>query len=138
MKSTVLVVMVLMSIGQTAKAGFDCSNASGGPEVVTEHLEEISFSFKDDPARIKIVTEENQEIQMTGFVTHLSTRVGSHYNYKLPVDGLQFYVNESVKVVHNPGCKPGGRVTCDFDWITTFTGKLSLNGISYELDCKPN
>jgi hypothetical protein len=85
---------------------------------------------------VAIVTSQKDEIQMTAQVSNRATRVGSQISYKLPVEGVSFSISEFSQFVKGPGCKPGGRITCDYEWSSTYLGYLTFNGKPYELNCQ--
>lgn len=133
MKTKIVAIAVLLLSGSFSHAGFDCQHSEVSVKAV--HESKI-HGFKDSLGKVLIATAEKDEVQMSAKVGKWNTRAGSQYNYQLPVEAISFSVSEFSHLVTNSGCKPGGRVTCDYDWSSSYVGYLTFNGKSYELDCK--
>ncbi len=130
-----IIMGILLLSGSFSHAGFECQEGAGLVNVTAVH-EQNAYAFLTYPAKVVISTSAKEEVQMSAQVSTRNTRVGSQYHYKVPVDGIHFSVSEFSNLVKAPGCKPGGRITCDLDWSSTYVGYLTLNGKSYELDCQ--
>jgi hypothetical protein len=131
---TILIGALLLS-GSFSHAGFECQHGTGLITVTAEH-EDGAFDFHDKVAKVVIATSEADDIEMSAVVRKLPTRIGSLYTYKLPIEGVSFSVREFTNLVANPGCNPKGRVTCDYDWSSSYVGSLTFNGKSYDLVCQ--
>ena len=139
MKAKLILIASLMIYGGYSHAGFKCEAQEDGLLVVAQHELPDVFS-EGESGELKILTDNGEEIQMSLLVSKRFSRLDVGYDYQLPVEGVIFSVEESSGVFTPPGCHPGGRMTCDFDWNaqSTYIGHLTLNGKNHDLDCKAN
>tara|TARA_B100000749_G_C18450058_1_gene475955 strand:+ start:5919 stop:6332 length:414 start_codon:yes stop_codon:yes gene_type:complete len=135
MKLKIAILVLSILAHGAAQAGFQCESEEVGLVVVAEHTSN-PFGLSEEPALVKITTSTGDEIQMTSLVSAMQTRAGVSYSYALPVNDVWLSISEFSHWVSQPGCVPGGRATCDYQWSSTFKGYLTLNGVSNALDCQ--
>ena len=143
-------LMVILTLGSlSANAGFECTQKNGHLKVTvvpsTKEGENYSQSNQPDPLAfnanpvdsvITIHGDELEKLQVIGQLQVFPTRVGSFYNYKIADSEVAFSITERTHFSSPVDCQTSRRITCDIEWISTFTGNLQLKGESYDLDCK--
>lgn len=69
---------------------------------------------------------------------HFMGRGGDTYKFKLKDKNGQLHnvnIYGQTIIEKNPGCHPGGRMTCDFNVVTSYTGHLYSNKVNHAITC---
>jgi hypothetical protein len=130
-KTKLMILVTLLLGGSVSYASFECFEKSGKVKVVALH------NKLDSTGLVFISVAGQKKLELKTQVEALSNRLGNYYSYEFPDDETRLHIKETNKLVNSyPGCQNGRRITCDYDWVTSYVGHLELNGKSYALACK--
>lgn len=135
MNTKIAIAAVFLLYGSFSQAGFECKQSAGQVRVMAVHDGAISSS-ESKSGKLTITTSEFDMVELDAQIKNIPTRVGGRYIYKLPIESISFSISEFTSLITNPGCRPGRRMTCDYEWSSSYVGYLTFNGKSYELSCQ--
>ena len=127
-----------LALGALPEAQGPLSCVATDGSYTIEVAQEVS-SYLNQSGEVELTVKQQGDTQFIvyGSVHSMTTRAGAAYSYNFPLDNVDLYLSEFTQtVVSPPGCQPEhSRITCDYQFVSTFSGSLTVNGKQHHVTC---
>lgn len=127
-----------LALGALPEAQGPLSCIANDGSYTIEVAQEVS-SYLNQSGEVELTVKQQGDTQFIvyGTVHSMTTRAGAAYNYNFPLDNVDLHLSEFTKtIVSPPGCQQEhSRITCDYQFVSTLSGTLTVNGDKHHVTC---